>query len=98
MFQVDWKDRKSNVWIRQTVGVSEEEGLPAQLRKRKLSMYGHWKRRSDSLVQMTVEGEVKGKTRLGRRNTGCIDNISKWTEGGMVVAREKAHKRMPTVL
>ena len=41
MLQVDWKDRKTNVWIRQRVGVSEEEGLLAQLRKRKLSMYGH---------------------------------------------------------
>ena len=98
MLQVDWKDRKTNVRIRRRVGVSEEEGLLAQLRKRKLSMYGHWKRRSDSLVQMTVEGEVEGKTRPGRRKTGWIDNIRKWTEGGMVVAREKAHKRMPTVL
>ena len=61
-------------------------------------MYGHWKRRSDSLVQMTVEGEVEGKARPGHRKTGWIDNIRKWTEGGMVVAREKAHKRMPTVL
>ena len=76
----------------------EWEGLLAQLRKRKLSMYGHWKRRSDSLVQMTVEGEVEGKPRPGCRKTGWIDNIRKWTEGGMVVAREKAHKRMPTVL
>ena len=98
MLQVDWKDRKTNVWIRQRVGVSEEEGLLAQLRKRKLSMYGHWKRRSDSLVQMTVEGEVEGKTRPGCRKTGWIDNIRKWTEGGMVVAREKVHKRMPMVL
>ena len=64
MLQVDWKDRKTNVWIRQRVGVSEEEGLLAQLRIRKLSMYGLWKRRSDSLVQMT---EVEGKARPGRR-------------------------------
>ena len=38
-------------------------------------MYGYWKRRSDSLVQMTVEGEVEGKDRPGRRKTGWIDNI-----------------------
>ena len=30
-------------------------------------MYGHWKRRSDSLVQMTVEGEVEGKARPGKQ-------------------------------
>ena len=98
MLQVDWKDRKTSVWIHQRVEVSEEEGVLALLRKRKLSMYGHWKRRSDSLVQMNVEGEVEGKVRPGRRKTGWIDNIRKWTEGGMVVAKEKALKRMPTVL
>ncbi|XP_071816608.1 uncharacterized protein [Apostichopus japonicus] len=98
LLQVSWKDRKTNAWIRQRVGVSEEEGLHVQLRKRKLSMYGHWKRLSDSLIQMTVEGEVEGKARPGRRKTGWIDNIRKWTDGGMAVARAKAHKRMPTVL
>ena len=46
---------------------------------------------------MTVEGEVEGKARPGRRKTGWIDNVECWTEGGMATAREKAHKRMPTV-
>ena len=38
MLQVSWKDRKTNAWIRQRVrvGISEEEGLLAQLRKRKM--------------------------------------------------------------
>ena len=69
-----------------------------QLRKRKVSKYGHWKRCSDSLVQTTIEGEVEGKARPGRRKTGWIDNIRMWTDGGMAVARENAYKRMPTVL
>ena len=47
-----------NAWIGQGVGVSEEECLLAQLGKKKLSMYGHWKRRSDTFVLMTVEREV----------------------------------------
>ena len=98
MLQVSWKDRRTNEWIRQRVGVTEKEGLLAHLKKRKLSMYGHWKRRSGSLVQMTVEGEVEGKARPGRRKTAWIDNIRKWTDGGMPMAREKAVKRMPTVL
>ncbi|PIK42267.1 endonuclease-reverse transcriptase [Apostichopus japonicus] len=97
-FRSAGKIEKTNAWIRQWVGVSEEEGLLVQLRKRKLSMYGHWKRRSDSLIQMTVEGEVEGKARPGRRKTGWIDNIRKWTDGGMTVPRAKANKRMPTVL
>ena len=91
MLQVSWKEKKTNTWIRQRVGVSEEV-LLAQLRTRKLSLYGHWKRRSDSLVQMTVEGEVEGKATPGRRKTGWIDNISNWTDGGMAVARAKAQE------
>ena len=61
-------------------------------------MYSHWKRRPDSLVQTTIEGEVEGKARPGRRKTGWVDNIRTWTNGGMAVARENARKRMPTVL
>ena len=61
-------------------------------------MYGHWKRRSDSLVQMTVEGEVEGKAMPRRRKTGWIGNIREWTYGGMAETRAKAHKRMLTVL
>ena len=34
---------KKDAWIRQKLGVTEEECLLAQLKKRKLSMYGHWK-------------------------------------------------------
>ena len=33
MLQVDWKDRKTNVWIRKRVGVSEEEGLLCPVKK-----------------------------------------------------------------
>ena len=91
MLQVSWKDRKTNACTCQRVGVSEEEGMLAQLSKRKLSMYGHWKRRSHSLVQMKGEGEVERKATPGRRKTEWIDNIKKWTDGEMVVARAKAH-------
>ena len=98
MLQVSWKEKKTNAWIRQKVGIPEKEGLLSQLRKRKLTKYGHWKRRADSLVQITIEGEVEGKARPGRRKTGWIDNIKKWTNGGMAVAREMAYKRVPTVL
>ena len=98
MLQVSWKEKKTNAWIRQKVGISEEEGLLSQLKKRKLSKYGHWKRRPESIVQATIEGEVEGKAKPGRRKTGWIDNIKAWTEGGMASARERAVKRMPTVL
>ena len=81
-----------------TVGVTEDEGLLAQLKKRKLAMYGHWKRRPDSIVLATIEGEVEGKARPGRRKTAWMDNIKMWTEGGLGAARENTRRRMPTVL
>ena len=98
MLQVSWKDRKTNAWIRRKVGITEKQGLLSQLKKRKISLYGHWKRRPDSIVQVAIEGEVEGKARPGRRKTGWIDNIRTWTKGGMAMAREKARKKMPTVL
>ncbi len=95
---VSWTERRTNSWVRQTVGVPEDQGLLAQLKKRKLAMYGHWKRRPDSIVLATIEGEVEGKARPGRRRTAWIDNIKAWTNGGLGAARENACRRMPTVL
>ena len=78
MLQISWKERKSNAWIRQKIGVPRDEGLLAQLKKRKLSMYGHWKRRPESLTQMTIEGEVEleGKaTRMPGQEEGKQDGL-----------------------
>ena len=58
MLQVNWKERKTNEWVRQRVGALKKDGLLAKLKKRKRALYDHWKRRPDSVVQMTVEGEV----------------------------------------
>ena len=98
VLHISWTDKKSNTWVRKQIGVREKEGLLAQLRKRKLAKYGHWKRRVDSIVLTTIEGEVEGKALPGRRKTAWTDNIRDWTDGGLVAARVKARKRMPTVL
>ena len=59
MLQVSWKDRKTNTWIRRKVGITQKQGLLSQLKKRKISLYGHWKRRPESIVLITIEGEVE---------------------------------------
>ena len=59
-----------------------------------LSIYGHWKRRPEIVLQMSIEGEVEGKARPGRRKTGWIDKTDSCTEGGVAVAREKVHSRI----
>ncbi len=98
ILRASWTERKSNTWVRQTVGVPEDQGLLAQLKKRKLAVYEHWKRRPDSIVLATIEREVEGKARPGRRRTAWIDNIGAWTNGGLGASTENARRRMPTVL
>ena len=54
-----WTEYKTNVWVRQKIGVPEQNGLLEQLKKRKLAKYGHWKRRSEGLVMAVTEGEIE---------------------------------------
>ena len=89
---VYWRDRRTNMWVREKVGVQEKEGMVEEIKKRKLRKYGHWKRREDSMVLATVEGEIEGRKRRGRRKTEWIDNIREW-HGGMEMARRCARNR-----
>ena len=56
-------------------GMPEEKGIVEQIKHRKLSKYCHWKRRSDSVVLATIEGEIEGKCFPGRRRTAWIDDF-----------------------
>ena len=56
VLRISWTEYKTNVWVRQKIGVPEQNGLLEQLKKRKLAKYGHWKRRSDGLVMAVTEG------------------------------------------
>ena len=63
-----------------------------EIKKRKLRKYNHWKRRGSSLVLSTIEGEVNGKARRGRRRQEWIDNIIEW-RGSLNNARKAAYER-----
>ena len=58
VLRISWKDRKTNDWVRETIGVPEKEGLLEMVKKRKLSKYVHWKRRGVNLVLTTIEGKI----------------------------------------
>ena len=81
VLRVSWREKKTNEWIRETIGVPEKEGLLDMIKKRKLSKYDYWKRRGDSLVLATIEGEVCAPGRRGRRRFEWIDNIKRWRNG-----------------
>ena len=59
------------------------------IERRQISKYCHWKRQPNSLVMATVEGEVNGKARRGRRRTGWIEVIRR-TAGSMTAAEAQA--------
>ena len=73
MLRISRTERKTNTWIREKIGLSEEKGILEQIKYRKLSKYCHWKRRSDSVVLATIEGEIEGKCFPGRRRTACMN-------------------------
>ena len=98
LLRISWTERKTNAWVRGTVNVQEADGLLQEVKRRKSRKYSHWKRRPESVVMMTIEGEAEGKTKQGRRRTAWIDNIEKWTDGGVKEAEERARRRMPTAL
>ena len=89
VLRISWTEYKTNVSVRQKIGVPEQNGLLEQLKKRKLAKYGHWKRRSEGLVI-----EIEGKCLPGRRRTAWIDNVGRWTEGGLPAARRIALARL----
>jgi len=65
MLRISWRERKTNTRIREKIGIPEEKSILEQIKHRKLSKYCHWKRRSDSVVLATTEGEIEGKCFLG---------------------------------
>jgi hypothetical protein len=92
LLRVSWTEHRSNDWVRHRVMVQEREGLMAQLIKRKIAKYHHWKRRSESLVLTVIEGEIEGKRKPGRMRAAWIDDIVRWTEGGLPAAQAGARR------
>jgi len=75
VINVKWTERKTNEWVREQVGVTEERGMLNEVKMRKIRKYGHWKRRGASLVLTTIEGETDSRGRVGRRRVEWMDNI-----------------------
>ena len=90
---ITWHDRVTNEYVRKSIGEKYEDGLLEQIKRRKIAKCYHWKRRGDSLVLCTIEGEVSGKCKRGRRRTSWIDEIREW-HGTMEMARNKARRRL----
>jgi len=93
MLRISWTEWKNDTWIREKIGLPEEKGILEQIKHQKLSKYCHWKRRSDSVVLATIEGEIEGRCFPGKRRTAWIDDVQRWTGDDMNVARTNAMER-----
>ncbi|XP_063596230.1 uncharacterized protein LOC134773083 [Penaeus indicus] len=96
VIRVKWTERRTNEWVREQVGVREEQGIMQEIKRRKIQKYGHWKRRGESLVLATIEGETEGVGRRGRRRIEWVSNIFNW-QRGLEEAHMHAHERRPIV-
>jgi len=97
IMRVSWTVRKTNEWMREQVGVSEERSMLAEVKKRKIGKYGHWKRRGKSMVLASIEGETDGKSKRGRQRMEWMENIITW-EGRVEQAHGNARRRRSTAL
>ena len=61
MLRISWAQRNTNIWVRSQIEVKEVEDLLCFSKRRKLAKYSHWKRRPESLVLSSMEGEQPGK-------------------------------------
>ena len=86
MLRISWTEYKTNVWVRQKIGVTEENGLLEQLKKHKLPKYGYCNRISKRLVIAVTDGEIEGKCLPGRRRTTWIDDVKRWNVGAVPAA------------
>ena len=95
VLRVKWTERRTNEWVRDQVGVREDQGMLQEVQKRKIRKYGHWKRRGDSIVLATIEGETDRRGKRGRRRFEWMTNIITWQDG-LMQAHRNAHERRPT--
>ena len=92
---MSWQERRTNEWVRERVGVKDEERMLQEIKRRKIRKYRHWKRRGDSVVLESIEGETEGRGRRGRRRVEWVTNILTW-ENSISTAHRNARERRST--
>ena len=75
-------------------GVGGECNMLPEVKRRKLRLYGHWKRRGGSIAWASIEGEIEGRGKRGRKRTDWIINILEWE--GVEHAHSREWNRMST--
>ena len=91
---MSWTEHRTNEWVREhvQVDVKGENKLLQEVKRRKIRKIRVWKRRAESMMLTTVEGETNGR---GRSRVERVHNIIHW-EGSVEQAYVTVHKRMST--
>ena len=95
ILRVSWTEHRTNEWVRDQVGVHGERRLLEEVKRRKLRKYRHWKRRGESMVLASIEGETDGRGKRGRRKVEWMTNVIRWEEG-VEQAHRNAYDRVST--
>lgn len=79
LLDISWKERKSNDFVRSQVAqfTGPQELLLALVKRRKLSWFGHIRRKS--LPKTVLQETLEGGRRRGRQTKSWMDNIREWT-------------------
>ena len=88
---IKWHQKIPNTEVRKRVE-NENNTLINQIKKQKLSYFGHIKRH-DSLERIIMEGKVEGKRKRGRPNRQWKDDVGSWLEMSVTQAGQLALDR-----
>ena len=88
--KVSWTERKTNEEVLALLGT--ERSLLTQVKKRKLSFFGHTKRH-DGLLRHVLEARIEGSRAVGRPQAVWTDNIKSWTGCSLAVCTRRAQDR-----
>jgi len=76
--RVSWTAKRTNEWVLEKAGAERE--LLAEVRRRKISYYGHVMRKTGgSLEKEIMQGTMPGSRARGRPRMSWMDNVRTWT-------------------
>ncbi len=91
LLRVSWTEHRTNEWILEKLNVEKE--LLHQMKRRKLSYYGHIIRKKNCLEKDLIQGCTTGCRSQGGQRRRWKEDISEWTGQDINVAARSAVDR-----
>ncbi|CAG9836759.1 unnamed protein product [Diabrotica balteata] len=79
ILRISWIQRTSNMEVTRRIG--NEAEIILTIKRRKLEYLGHvMKGKKYALLQLIIQGKIRGKRNVGRRKLSWIKNLREWFE------------------